>query len=170
MRNACNTLVGKPEGKGSLGSCRGKWEIGFKMDLKKNRVSECNVDSCSSGYRPVAGCFEDCNEPSASIKGGEFLDKLRDYRLLKKGFTLQGSLVHYFTQLISSWPFQTAFDTSPRYITDTVRRFNQVQSRGKRISYTFMELLQTRLYLKVSFQNLQLPVPVKKKGKIYPLA
>jgi hypothetical protein len=32
----------------------------------------------------VVGCFEHSNEPSGSIKGGEFLDKLSDCQLLKK--------------------------------------------------------------------------------------
>jgi hypothetical protein len=32
----------------------------------------------------VAGCSEHGNEPSGSIKGGEFLDLLSDYYLLKK--------------------------------------------------------------------------------------
>jgi len=29
--------------------------------------------SCRSGWCPVEGCFERGNEPSDSIKGGEFL-------------------------------------------------------------------------------------------------
>jgi hypothetical protein len=32
----------------------------------------------------VAGCCEHGNEPSGSIKGGEFLDWLSDSQLLKK--------------------------------------------------------------------------------------
>jgi hypothetical protein len=32
----------------------------------------------------VAGCCEDGNEPSGSIIGGEFIDYLNDYYLLKK--------------------------------------------------------------------------------------
>jgi len=37
-------------------------------------VESCGLESCSSGQRPVAGCCEPGNEPSDSIKGGEFLD------------------------------------------------------------------------------------------------
>jgi hypothetical protein len=32
----------------------------------------------------VAGCCEHGNEPSGSIKGGNLLDYLSDYKLLKK--------------------------------------------------------------------------------------
>jgi hypothetical protein len=32
----------------------------------------------------VAGSCENGNEPSGSIKGGEFLDQLRGYKILKK--------------------------------------------------------------------------------------
>jgi hypothetical protein len=32
----------------------------------------------------VAGCCEHSNEPMDSIKGGEFVDQLSDYQLLKK--------------------------------------------------------------------------------------
>jgi hypothetical protein len=37
------------------------------------------MDESGSGKGPVAGCCEHSNEPSGSIKGGEFLDKLSDY-------------------------------------------------------------------------------------------
>jgi hypothetical protein len=36
----------------------------------------------------VAGCCEHGNEISDSIKGGEFLDQLSDYQLLKKDSAL----------------------------------------------------------------------------------
>jgi len=32
----------------------------------------------------VAGCYKHENEPSDSIKGGEFLDQFIDYQLLNK--------------------------------------------------------------------------------------
>jgi hypothetical protein len=35
------------------------------------------------------GSLNDDNEPSISIKGGEFLDQLSDYHLLKKDSALQ---------------------------------------------------------------------------------
>jgi hypothetical protein len=34
----------------------------------------CGLDSSGAGYRPVAGYCEHSNEPSGSIKRGEFLD------------------------------------------------------------------------------------------------
>jgi hypothetical protein len=41
------------------------------------------MDASGSGQGPVAVPCEHCNEPSGSIKGGEFLDQLNDYYLLK---------------------------------------------------------------------------------------
>jgi hypothetical protein len=35
MRNAYKTLVGEPEGKGSLARPRGRWEIDIKMYLRE---------------------------------------------------------------------------------------------------------------------------------------
>jgi hypothetical protein len=37
-------------------------------------VRRCGLDSSGSGYGPVTGSFEDGNEPSGSVKVGEFLD------------------------------------------------------------------------------------------------
>jgi hypothetical protein len=36
-------------------------------------VGKCGVDSSGTGQGPIAGCCEHGNEPSDSIKGGEFL-------------------------------------------------------------------------------------------------
>jgi len=41
------------------------------------------LDSSGSRQGPVARCCEDGNEPSESIKCGEFLDQQSDYQLLK---------------------------------------------------------------------------------------
>jgi len=38
-----------------------------------NKMSRCGLDSCGSGYGPVAGSCEHSSEPSGSIKGKEFL-------------------------------------------------------------------------------------------------
>jgi hypothetical protein len=35
MRNTCNILVQKPEGKRSLGRPRGRWNGNIKMDFKR---------------------------------------------------------------------------------------------------------------------------------------
>jgi hypothetical protein len=37
-------------------------------------MRECELDSSGSGQGPMAGSCEHDNEPSGSIKGGEFLD------------------------------------------------------------------------------------------------
>jgi hypothetical protein len=73
MRNAYKILVGKPEGKILLGRPRYRWEFNIKMDFRS-----CGLNSSGSGYGQVADSCEHDNEPSASIKGGELLDQLRD--------------------------------------------------------------------------------------------
>jgi hypothetical protein len=45
---------------------------------------ECGLDTSGLRYGPVAGFYEDSNEPSGSVKGGEFIDQLNDCELLKK--------------------------------------------------------------------------------------
>jgi hypothetical protein len=47
-------------------------------------VRRCGLVSSSSGYGPVAVYCEHVDEPSGSVEGGEFLDWLKDYRVLKK--------------------------------------------------------------------------------------
>jgi hypothetical protein len=53
------------------------------MDLKWGE--ECGIDSpgSGSGQGPVAGCYEQGNEPLVSKIGGEFLDQLCEYQVLK---------------------------------------------------------------------------------------
>jgi hypothetical protein len=41
MRNACRILVGKPEGRRSLGRHRHKWEYNIKMDLRVTGFEVC---------------------------------------------------------------------------------------------------------------------------------
>jgi hypothetical protein len=48
-RNVYRVLVGKPEGKRSLGRPRRRWEHGIKMDLRKIGWRGCGVDSPGSG-------------------------------------------------------------------------------------------------------------------------
>jgi hypothetical protein len=59
-RDVYRVLVGKPEGKRQQGRPRRKWEDNIKADL---REVGCGVWTCECG-----------NEPSVSIKFGEFLD------------------------------------------------------------------------------------------------
>jgi len=42
------------------------------------------MGSSGSGYEPLAGCCEHSNEHSVSIKGGECINQLCDYQLVKK--------------------------------------------------------------------------------------
>jgi hypothetical protein len=63
-RGAYRVLVGKPEGRSPLGRPRRRWEDNIKMDLR-GVVCGC-VD--------WIGLAECGNEPSGSIKRGEFLD------------------------------------------------------------------------------------------------
>jgi hypothetical protein len=47
-RNAYRILVGKPEGKRSLGRPRRKW-VNIKMDLKRDRMGLYGLDCSGSG-------------------------------------------------------------------------------------------------------------------------
>ena len=64
-----SVLVGKPEGKRTLGRPRRRWEVSIKMDLKEMRWEAWTG---LIWLRMGTG-----NEPSGSIKCGEFLDWLR---------------------------------------------------------------------------------------------
>jgi hypothetical protein len=46
----------------------------IKMDLKRNRIGWCGLDSSGSGEEPVAGCFEHDNEISGCIKYWEIFE------------------------------------------------------------------------------------------------
>ena len=65
-------LVGEPEGRRPLGRPRHKWEDNVKMDFRWDGGHGLNRSG--SGKRQVAGLCECGNEPSGSIKYGEFLD------------------------------------------------------------------------------------------------
>jgi hypothetical protein len=72
-KNACKMLVGKPEGKRPLVRRGCIWEDNIKMDLGEIELGVW------TGFIWLkigisAGCREHGNEPSGSIKGGEFLD------------------------------------------------------------------------------------------------
>jgi hypothetical protein len=64
VRGAYNILVGRPEGRRPLGRPRRRWEDNINMDLRE--IGFGDVD--------WMGCCEHGNEPSGSIKCGEFLD------------------------------------------------------------------------------------------------
>jgi len=47
-------------------------------------VGRCGLDAPGSEYGPVAGSCEHDNEPSGSLKGGEFFDHLSNCQLFRK--------------------------------------------------------------------------------------
>jgi hypothetical protein len=71
VRNAYSSLVGNPEGERLLGRPRCGWNDNIKMDLKET-VRRCGLDALVLG--PMASSCEHGNEPSGSIKSGEFFD------------------------------------------------------------------------------------------------
>jgi hypothetical protein len=73
-RGVYRVLVGKPEGKRPLGGPRRRWEDNIKMDLQKVGCRGIGLDRAGSGWGQVAVTCECGNEPSGSIKCGEFLD------------------------------------------------------------------------------------------------
>jgi hypothetical protein len=72
-RGAYKVLVGEPEGKRPSGRPRRKWENKIKMHLQEMEKGMGMIDLVQ--YRGhVTGSCESGNEPSCSIKCGEFLD------------------------------------------------------------------------------------------------
>ena len=73
-RGVYSVLVGKPEGKRQLGRPGRRSEDNITMDLQGEGCGRYELDTAGSGYGQVAGICECGNEPSGSIKCGEFLD------------------------------------------------------------------------------------------------
>jgi hypothetical protein len=70
----------------ALGRPRHKWEGNVRKDHRE--IGQEGVEWMHLAQKgPVAGSREDGNESSSSVKGGEFLDKLNNYKLLKKDST-----------------------------------------------------------------------------------
>jgi len=66
-RGVYRALVGKPEGKRPLGRPRRRWVNNIRMELQE----------VGCGYTDWIGRMDTCecgNEPSGSVKCGEFLD------------------------------------------------------------------------------------------------
>jgi hypothetical protein len=76
-RGSYKVLVKKSEVKRPLGRTRRRWENNIKMDLHEVGCGGYGLNRAGSGYGQVTGCCECGNEPSGSIKCGEFLDSLR---------------------------------------------------------------------------------------------
>ena len=64
----------KPEGKRQPGRPRRKWEDNIKMELQEVGCWGYGLGRAGSGKGQVAGTCDCGNEPSGSIKCGEFLD------------------------------------------------------------------------------------------------
>ena len=67
-------LVGKPEGKRSLGKPRRRWEGNIKIDHQEVGCEGMDWIELAQDTEQVEGSCECGNEPSSSIKCGEFLD------------------------------------------------------------------------------------------------
>ena len=78
-----SVLVGKPEEKRPLGRPRRRWEDNIKVDLQEEGWGH-GLDGAGSRWGQVAGTGECGNEPSCSLKCGEFIDWLKTGWLLKK--------------------------------------------------------------------------------------
>jgi hypothetical protein len=72
--NAYNILVGKPEGKRRLGRPGCRWED-IRMDLREIGSEGVDWIHLAQDRGQWGGGCEHGNEPSGSIKGGEFLDR-----------------------------------------------------------------------------------------------
>jgi hypothetical protein len=67
-RNIHGILVGKPEGKRSLGSPRRRWMDNNKIDLREIGWDGMNFIDLAPGYGPMEGSCEHGDEPLGSIK------------------------------------------------------------------------------------------------------
>jgi hypothetical protein len=73
VRGAYNILVGRPEGRRPLGRPRRRWKDNIKMNLREIGFGDVDWIYLAQD-RDMAGSCEHGNEPSGSIKCGEFLD------------------------------------------------------------------------------------------------
>ena len=67
-------LVGKPEGKITHGRPKRRWEDNIKMDLQEVESGGVDWIELAQDRDRQGGTCECGNEPSGSIKCGEFLD------------------------------------------------------------------------------------------------
>jgi hypothetical protein len=72
MRNAYKIWLGKPERTGEQGRSKRRLEDNIRMDLRK--IGWVWTGFIWPRIGTIGGCCEHDNEPSGSIKGGEFID------------------------------------------------------------------------------------------------
>jgi hypothetical protein len=72
-RDAYRILVGRPEGRRPLERPRRRWEDDIKIDLQEVGWGGMDWIDMSQDRDRWRGCCECGNEPSGSIKRGEFL-------------------------------------------------------------------------------------------------
>ena len=70
-------LVGKPEGKRPVGSPRRRWEDNIKADLQEVGCGHMDLIELAQDWDSRRTLVKCGNEPSGSIKCGEFLDQLK---------------------------------------------------------------------------------------------
>ena len=83
-RAVYRVLVGKPEGKRPLGRARRRWVDNIRMDLQEvgyGHVGWIGLAQDRDRCRTLVECGD---EPSGSVKCGEFLDYLQASQLLRK--------------------------------------------------------------------------------------
>jgi hypothetical protein len=73
MRRLYKNPVGKPVGKRTLGRFNCRWKDNIKTDLKEPGCNAQWWTTCEHG-----------NEPSSSLKGGEFLAQFSYYLVIKE--------------------------------------------------------------------------------------
>ena len=66
--------MGKPDGRRPLGRPSRRWVDNIRMDLQEVGCGVYGLDWAGPGYRQVADACECGNEPSGSVKCGEYLD------------------------------------------------------------------------------------------------
>jgi hypothetical protein len=76
-RGAYGVLLGKSGGKRPLVRPRHRWEGNRNMYLQSMGCRGIDWIDVNEGRVQVVGCFVCGNEPSGSVKCGEFLDWLR---------------------------------------------------------------------------------------------
>jgi hypothetical protein len=77
-------LVGRPEGKRTLGTPRRKWEYNIRMELREIGIDGTNWIRLAQDRVQWRRAFcEHGNEPSSSIKKVGFFDKMSNNQLFK---------------------------------------------------------------------------------------